>query len=51
MVILMWVEDGLLGIFFDSCLNSPLTLGAFLVISTTSWMLVRNVVGQTVRTG
>jgi len=40
------VGDMLLGTSFGSCPNRPLTLGAFLVISTTSWMQVRNVVEQ-----
>ncbi|KEH16700.1 transmembrane protein, putative [Medicago truncatula] len=43
MVILIGLGDRLLGISFGSCFNSPLVLGAFLVISTTSWMRVRNV--------
>jgi len=40
------VGDMLLGTSFGSCPNRPLTLGAFLVISTTSWMQVREVVEQ-----
>ncbi|AES97670.1 peroxidase family protein [Medicago truncatula] len=40
------VGDMLLGTSFGCCPNRPLILGTFLVISTTSWMQVRNVVGQ-----